>query len=88
MCSGGDGIYLNTVTNAVIRNVTTHGAYRNGLSVIGARKLLVENCTFANTGNVGLYNGGDKLTPSNGGTAPRAGLCLMSSYPNIVLFPG
>ena len=78
MCSGGDGIYLNDVTNAVIRNLTTHGAYRNGLSVIGARGLLVENCTFANTGNIGRYNGGDKLTQSNGGTTPRAGVvCLL-----------
>ena len=54
--------------------LTCSGAYRNGMSVIHAVDLLVQNCTFRNTGGRGKYNGGDRLTAKSGGTAPRAGV--------------
>ena len=72
--TGGDGIYIQGIIGGVIRNVTTDGAFRNGLSIIYAVDLLVENCTFRATGGQGKYNGGELLTPANGGTAPRAGV--------------
>ena len=62
------------IIGGVIKNVTTDGAFRNGLSIIYAVDLLVENCTFRATGGQGKYNGGELLTPANGGTAPRAGV--------------
>ena len=65
-------MYLRWAKDISMGGVTTQGAYRNGLSVIGATDLLVSPCTFANTGNVGRYNEADTLTPVNGGTAPRA----------------
>lgn len=68
--------YLEGVKRATVRNVTTFGAYRNGLSVIDASDLLVENCSFLSTGNTGRLNGGDALTPKTGGTAPRGGVDL------------
>ena len=74
--TGGDGIYLNGVSNVLIRNVTTVGAYRNGLSVISASNLLVEDTAFVNTGAQGRWNGGDALNATNGGTSPRAGVDL------------
>lgn len=43
--TGGDGLYLIWVQNVVLRSLTTMGAFRNGLSVIGANDLLVENCS-------------------------------------------
>lgn len=49
--TGGDGIFLRWATDVVIRDVVTDGAYRNGLSVISATNLLVDGCTFANTGS-------------------------------------
>lgn len=73
---GGDGIYLRWIANVVIQGVTTDGAYRNGLSVIGANGLQVHSCRFLRTGNTGAKNGGETLTPMNGGTAPRAGVDL------------
>ena len=65
-------MYMGWGVGVTMSDVTTQGAYRNGLSVIGATDLLVSNCTFANTGNKGRYNEADTLTPINGGTAPRA----------------
>lgn len=75
--SGGDGIYLGSARNArnpdippynenvVIRDVVCDNNYRQGLSVITARNLLVENCTFSNTS----------------GTAPAAGVDLEPNKP-------
>ncbi len=53
--SGGDGIYLGarsrgqTNRNIVIRDVTCDRNYRQGISVITAEGLLIENCTLKNT---------------------------------------
>ena len=53
--SGGDGVYLGeqgpgkSNRNGVIRNVTMCGNNRQGLSVITADGLLVENCVFRDT---------------------------------------
>lgn len=74
--TGGDGIYLNAVSGVLIRNITTVGAYRNGLSVISASNLVVEDTAFVNTGAQGRWNGGDTLNATNGGTSPRAGVDL------------
>jgi hypothetical protein len=53
--SGGDGIYLGagpkgqTNRNVVIRDVVCDRNYRQGISVITAEGLLIENCTLKNT---------------------------------------
>ncbi len=63
--SGGDGIYLGVngdeqpyCKNVVIRDVICHDNYRQGISVISAENLLIENCVLSNTE----------------GTAPAAGI--------------
>jgi hypothetical protein len=62
--SGGDGIYLGVgrkskaCRDLVIRDVTCDRNYRQGISVISAENLLIENCTLKNTA----------------GTAPAAGI--------------
>ena len=62
--SGGDGIYLGagpesaTNTNVQIRDVVCDRNYRQGISVITAENLLIENTVMSNTG----------------GTAPQAGI--------------
>jgi hypothetical protein len=62
--SGGDGIYLGagsndaTNSNVTIRNVVCDGNNRQGISVITAENLLIEDCVFCNTQ----------------GTAPQAGI--------------
>jgi polygalacturonase len=62
--SGGDGIYLGagrnrqTNRNVVIRDVVCDRNYRQGISVITAENLLIENCVLKNTA----------------GTAPAAGI--------------
>jgi hypothetical protein len=62
--SGGDGIYLGATgkrpwrEDVVIRDVVCHDHHRQGISVISAVNLLIENCTLSNTG----------------GTAPQAGI--------------
>ncbi len=62
--SGGDGIYLGVAkkgvpcSDVVIRKVTCLNNYRQGISVISARNLLIEDCALQNTG----------------GTAPEAGI--------------
>eukprot|EP01050_Picozoa_sp_SAG11_P008604 SAG11_NODE_768_length_7269_cov_3.840725_7_plen_210_part_00 len=67
--TGGDGILLDGCTGCTVRNVTTEGAYRNGLSVISAKDLLVEGFLFSQTGAKGTVNGGEWLTTKNGSTA-------------------
>ena len=53
--SGGDGIYLGqqgrvpACTDVTIRNVTLSRNNRQGISVISADRLLVENCVMENT---------------------------------------
>ena len=62
--SGGDGIYLGAgaagapCRNVTIRDVQCVNHHRQGISVISAEDLLVENCAFNDTG----------------GTAPQAGI--------------
>ena len=47
--SGGDGLYLNGVKDCVVRDVICDRNYRQGISVISAENLLIENCTLCNT---------------------------------------
>ncbi|MGD9495546.1 MAG: right-handed parallel beta-helix repeat-containing protein [Armatimonadota bacterium] len=53
--SGGDGIYLGSGTdrlpcrNIVIKDVTCDANYRQGISVICAQDLLIEDCVLSNT---------------------------------------
>jgi hypothetical protein len=62
--SGGDGIYLGVgrcgvpCSDVIIRDVVCTNNYRQGISVISARNLLIENCTLTDTW----------------GTAPEAGI--------------
>ena len=69
--SGGDGFYvdegpgLGWSENVTIRNCVAFDNHRQGISVISAVNLLVENCTFAATR----------------GTAPEAGIDLEPDSP-------
>lgn len=69
--SGGDGIYLGTVkpgeTNKDIHidQVTCHRNYRQGISVISAEDLTIENTTLSDTA----------------GTAPQAGIDFEPDHP-------
>lgn len=62
--TGGDGIYLGAYptttpnTNVSIKDVTLNNNYRNGISVISADGLTIDNATVRNTN----------------GTAPKAGI--------------
>ncbi|MGC8845058.1 MAG: right-handed parallel beta-helix repeat-containing protein [Candidatus Hydrogenedens sp.] len=62
--SGGDGIYIgvthkqNYCENAVIKDVICDDNHRQGISVISAKNLTIENCSLLNTS----------------GTAPQAGI--------------
>ena len=53
--SGGDGIYITSSdktpcsSNITIHNVTCDDNYRQGISVISADSLLIENCILTNT---------------------------------------
>ena len=53
--SGGDGIYLGVgrcgvpCSEVVLRDVVCTNNYRQGISVIHARNLLIEGCTFTGT---------------------------------------
>jgi Right handed beta helix region len=70
--SGGDGIYLGTgkagVTNrdVLIKDVTCDRNYRQGISVITAENLLIENCILRETG----------------GTPPQAGIDFEPNGPD------
>ncbi len=69
--SGGDGIYLGTGRdgatnrNVTIRDVICDRNYRQGISVITAEDLLIEDCVLKNTG----------------GTAPQAGIDFEPNRP-------
>ena len=41
--TGGDGVYVKVLTDSRLHNITTTGAYRNGLSVISAENLLIDH---------------------------------------------
>lgn len=53
--SGGDGVYIDggkdrlASEDIVLRDLVCDNHYRQGISVISAENLTVENCTFANT---------------------------------------
>jgi len=70
--SGGDGIYIGATAklpycaDVVIRDVVCHDNHRQGISVISAVNLLIENCVLSNTG----------------GTAPQAGIDFEPNRPN------
>ena len=62
--SGGDGIYIASrgtepCRNITIRDCVCDGNYRQGLSVISAENLLVENCVFRNTKGAAPEDGVD-----------------------------
>lgn len=70
--SGGDGIYLGTAKagvtneNILIKDVVCDRNYRQGISVITAENLLIENTVLRNTD----------------GTSPRAGIDFEPNVPN------
>jgi hypothetical protein len=69
--SGGDGIYIGATKanrwceNVTIRNCIAQDHHRQGISVITAQNLLVENCAFSGTS----------------GTAPEAGIDFEPNAP-------
>jgi len=73
--TGGDGIYLGRGQtkpyneNVVIRDVVADNNYRQGISVISAKGLLIENSVFRNTG----------------GTSPEDGIDFEPNLPDEVL---
>jgi hypothetical protein len=70
--SGGDGIYLGVTRRGItnkdihIKDVNCLNNYRQGVSVISAENLLMENCIFKNTA----------------GTAPMAGIDFEPNMPD------
>ena len=69
--TGGDGIMLGSGTNhrpcedVVIRDCVCHDNHRQGISVVNARRILLENCVFSGTS----------------GTPPEAGIDLEPDLP-------
>ena len=47
--SGGDGLFVDNCERVHIADVTADGNYRQGMSIIGAKHMLVERCNFSNT---------------------------------------
>ena len=69
--SGGDGVYVGVsgkspCQDIVLRDLVCDRQYRQGISVISARNLLIERCVLRNTG----------------GTAPAAGIDFEPNHPN------
>lgn len=70
--SGGDGIYLGVAKKGVtnsdihIKDVVCDANYRQGISVISARNLLIEDCVLKNTS----------------GTPPAAGIDFEPNHPS------
>jgi hypothetical protein len=70
--TGGDGVYIDGggtmkwSEDVTVRNVTMHDNHRQGMSVISAVNLLVENCVFSSTS----------------GTPPEAGIDLEPDAPD------
>ena len=68
--SGGDGIYISSPTpektsrDVVIRDCVCDRNHRQGISVISAENLLVENCVFKNTKGTAPEDGVD-FEPNN-----------------------
>lgn len=63
--TGGDGIYIGGIStngfceNALIKDVTVKNAYRNGISVISAQDLLIDNAVVVNTSGTSPQEGID-----------------------------
>lgn len=70
--SGGDGFYIGSsgknrwAENITLRDCIAHDNHRQGLSITSGQNILVEDCTFSNTG----------------GTAPEAGIDLEPDSPD------
>ena len=47
--SGGDAIIVEQCQRVHIADVHADGNYRQGMSIIGAKDMLVERCNFSNT---------------------------------------
>ena len=69
--------HLGHAHNIEIHRVTTTNAYRNGLSIISAKNLLVSNCSFLNTSGTPPMAGID-IEPDMAFVGPR-GSC--ASWP-------
>ena len=70
--SGGDGIYIGSsgknrwCEDVTIRDCVSHDNHRQGISIISAQNLLIENCVFSSTK----------------GTPPEAGIDLEADSPD------
>ncbi len=57
--SGGDGIYIRRCEDIVIRDVICDGNRRQGISIIGAKNLLIEDAILRNTAGTNPQSGLD-----------------------------
>lgn len=67
--TGGDGVYLGSTgkgygSNVTVKDIVFDNNYRQGISVISAENLLIENCVLKNTSGTGPAAGID-LEPDN-----------------------
>ncbi|MBP1762980.1 MAG: Parallel beta-helix repeat [Firmicutes bacterium] len=57
--SGGDGFYINNVSNLTMSGCAASNCMRNGLTLIGANGALIENCYFSkNDGGIHIEPNG------------------------------
>lgn len=69
--TGGDGIYIGNTSgdfsrNILVKDVTINNAFRNGISIIAASNVVIENTVIVNTS----------------GHAPQAGIDFEPNYPD------
>ena len=64
LSSGGDGVYLGIVNDAVVRNVRCEDNHRQGISIIGGHNILIENSEFNRTKGTSPQSGLD-IEPNN-----------------------
>ncbi len=62
--AGGDGICIHYAENVLLKDLKCLRNFRQGLSVVSAKNLTVENCLFAETGGA-LPGTGVNLEPEN-----------------------
>lgn len=67
--TGGDGVYLRNVSGATLRRTRVRGGYRNGVSVISAQHLLLEDLEIDDVN----------------GTSPRSGVDIEPNQPTDTL---